>query len=185
MPMISDREAAILGLLCDKNLHGYEIERIIEERNMRHWTEIGFSSIYYVLKRLEKSDLVESSEKQVEGRNRRIFSITNKGEESMKEKVRDLLTNNVKIISPFDLGIAYIHILGKRTAINCLKEYINSTEERMIRLTMSLQNSEYKEANYRKVALLERPLELIKTEIIWVRQFIEKINKVRRFRKGE
>ncbi len=50
---------------------------------------------------------------------------------------------------------------------------------------MSLQNPEYEEANYRKVALLERPLELIKTEIIWVKQFIEKISKVRRFRKGE
>lgn len=183
--MISDREAAILGLLFDKNLHGYEIERIIEERNMRLWTEIGFSSIYYVLKRLERSDLVEGSEKQVEGRNRRIFSITNKGEESMKEKVRELLTSNVKIISPFDLGIAYIHILRKKTAINCLNEYINSTEERMIRLAMSLQNPENEEVNYRKVALLERPLELIKTEIIWVKKFIEKIRKVKGFRKGE
>jgi len=183
--MISDREAAILGLMFEENLYGYEIEKTIEERNMRKWTEIGFSSIYYILKRLERSELVESSEKQVEGRNRRIYSITNKGEESMKEKVRDLLTNNVKIISPFDLGIAYIHILKKRTATKCLDEYINSAEERMIRLAMSLQNPEYEETNYRKVALLERPLELIKTEITWVKQFIETIKKVKRFRKGD
>ena len=41
--------------------YGYTIEKIIEERGMRHWTDIGFSSIYYVLKRLESRNLIVSS----------------------------------------------------------------------------------------------------------------------------
>jgi DNA-binding PadR family transcriptional regulator len=65
-PGINKREAAILGLLCEKPLYGYTIEKIIEERGMRHWTEIGFSSIYYVLKRLESRNLVVSSCRQQE-----------------------------------------------------------------------------------------------------------------------
>ena len=55
-PGINEREAAILGLLCENPLYGYTIEKIIEERGMRHWTDIGFSSIYYVLKRLERPE---------------------------------------------------------------------------------------------------------------------------------
>ncbi len=67
-PGINEREAAILGLLCEKPLYGYTIEKIIEERGMRHWTEIGFSSIYYVLKRLESRNLVVSSCRQQENK---------------------------------------------------------------------------------------------------------------------
>ena len=59
-PGINEREAAILGLLWEKPLYGYTIEKIIEERGMRHWTDIGFSSIYYVLKRLESRNLLKA-----------------------------------------------------------------------------------------------------------------------------
>ena len=56
MNRISNIEAAILGLLCERPQYGYEIEKIIEKRNMRNWTEIGFSSIYYILKKLEEKE---------------------------------------------------------------------------------------------------------------------------------
>jgi DNA-binding PadR family transcriptional regulator len=51
-------ELAILGLVAEKPRHGYEIEGVIEARGMRDWTEIGFSSIYYLLKKLEDKGLV-------------------------------------------------------------------------------------------------------------------------------
>jgi hypothetical protein len=33
--------------------HGFQIERFFEEGNMRYWTEIGFSSVYRILNKLE------------------------------------------------------------------------------------------------------------------------------------
>jgi DNA-binding PadR family transcriptional regulator len=48
-----------LTLVAERPRHGYEIERVIEERGMREWTEIGFSSIYYLLKKLEREGLIE------------------------------------------------------------------------------------------------------------------------------
>ena len=51
---MTNAELAVLSLLVEQPRHGYEIERVIEERGMRDWTEIGFSSIYYVLGKLEK-----------------------------------------------------------------------------------------------------------------------------------
>ncbi|MCY7144283.1 PadR family transcriptional regulator, partial [Streptococcus gordonii] len=41
-------EELILGLLAEQPRHGYQIEKLIEDREMRRWTEVGFSSIYYV-----------------------------------------------------------------------------------------------------------------------------------------
>ena len=54
MNKISSIETAVLGMLFDEAMHGYEIEKAIEWQSMREWTDIAFSSIYYVLKRLEK-----------------------------------------------------------------------------------------------------------------------------------
>ncbi len=79
-PGINEREAAVLGLLCEKPQYGYTIEKIIEERGMRHWTDIGFSSIYYVLKRLEHRSLVVSAcEHQQDKPARKVYTITLRG----------------------------------------------------------------------------------------------------------
>jgi hypothetical protein len=39
----------VLGLLAEMPRHGYQLEQVIDDRGMREWTEIGFSSIYFVL----------------------------------------------------------------------------------------------------------------------------------------
>lgn len=46
----------------ERPCHGYDIERTIAERNMREWTDVGFSSIYYLLGKLEAAGLVASSQ---------------------------------------------------------------------------------------------------------------------------
>ena len=57
---MTNAELAILSLIAEQPRHGYDIEQIIEARGMREWTEIGFSSIYYLPNKLEKAGLVES-----------------------------------------------------------------------------------------------------------------------------
>ncbi len=52
MFLIGEKEVAILGLLKAVSLYVHENEKIIEDRNMRYWTKMGFSSIYYILNNL-------------------------------------------------------------------------------------------------------------------------------------
>ena len=42
-------ELALLTILVEGPQHGYQLEQVIEGRGLREWTEIGFSSIYYLL----------------------------------------------------------------------------------------------------------------------------------------
>ena len=65
---MTNAELAILSLIAEQPRHGYDIEQVIEARGMREWTEIGFSSIYYLLKKLEKDGLIESQLEQQEGK---------------------------------------------------------------------------------------------------------------------
>jgi len=143
---------------------------------MRNWTQIGFSSIYYVLKKLEKKELVESKLETVEGKpSRKVFTITELGRETMKDKVSNLLSWNKKLISPFDLGVAYLNYLQPKEVIECLENYMESASGRIKFLESSVKMQEELNSPYYVVALFSRPLALLKTEMDWVEQFIKKI----------
>lgn len=176
MSEISNIEAAILGLLYENSHYGYELEKIIEERGMRNWTDIGFSSIYYVLKKLEDKNLVVKELEKVEGKpSRKVYTVTYDGKLMMQEKSRKLLTENIKLISPFDIAIAYLDILTPQKAVEHLKKYRISTEKRIKFLEKSVEMHENLNSPYNVVALFTRPLAMLKAEKIWVDEFIEKI----------
>lgn len=176
MDRISDLEVAILGLVYEKPQYGYQLEKTIEGWGMRNWTQIGFSSIYYVLKKLEKKELVESKLEKVEGKpSRKVFTITDQGKEIMKETLTDLLSWNKKLINPFDLGLAYLNYLEPQEVIKCLENYLESAQGRIKFFESSVRMQEELDAPYYVVALFSRPLAILKTEMVWVEEFIEKI----------
>ena len=80
--LISNPELTILSLVAQGCEYGYEIEQVIQDRNMRAWTEIGFSSIYRILNKLEEKGLVDSKpgEKQGRGPSRKVYELTSQQE---------------------------------------------------------------------------------------------------------
>ena len=176
-PGINEREAAILGLLWEKPLYGYTIEKIIEERGMRHWTDIGFSSIYYVLKRLESRNLIVSSCKQQENKpSRKVHTITQEGEHQIKEKVRSLLSQNQRIASPFDLGVAHLQLLSTTETIVCLNERIKVLDKAIEHIKAHRIQHEKIKKPYFLLALSDRTLTHLCTEKSWVEKFIGEVN---------
>lgn len=176
MSRISDLETAILGLLYEEPQYGYQLEKTIEGWGMRNWTQIGFSSIYYVLKKLEKKEMVTSKLEKVEGKpSRKVFTITEFGRATMKETLTDLLSWNKKILNPFDLGLAYLNYLEPQEVIDCLENYMESAQGRIKFLESSVEMQKELKAPYYVVALFSRPLASLKTEMEWVKEFIDEI----------
>ena len=172
-PGINEREAAVLGLLYERPLYGYTIEKIIEERGMRHWTDIGFSSIYYVLKRLEQRNLIaSSSEQEGTGPSRNVYTITAAGRSRMKETVRLFLSRYTKMITPFNLGIANAALLSREELIGCLDKRLIMIDETVPHVE-SMRESRIAEARpYYVIALFDRSLAHLRTERDWVAGFI-------------
>jgi DNA-binding PadR family transcriptional regulator len=184
-PGINEREAAILGLLCEKPLYGYTIEKIIKERGMRHWTDIGFSSIYYVLKRLESRNLIVSACKQQENKpSRKVYTITREGEHQMREKVRSLLSQNQRVASPFDLGVAHLQLLSTTETITCLNERIKALDKAIENIKAHRIRHEKIKRPYFLLALSDRALVHLRTEKSWVEKFIAEVNQHVRTGKG-
>ena len=173
---INEREAAILGLLYENPLYGYTIEKIIEKRGMRHWTDIGFSSIYYVLKRLESRNFIESScHPQEDKPSRKVYTITDSGRRILKEKIRSLLSQSKKIASPFDLGLAHLHLLSDEEAVACLKDRVVILQNAIDRVKSHQDHHLQNKRPYNIIALSDHALAHLLTEKSWVKTFIEDV----------
>ena len=81
--MLSDADIVVLSLLAEQPLHGYDLDRVIEQRGYRQWTSLAFSSVYYVLKRLAERGLVEPDEGST-GR-RTVFRVTGTGHSELSK----------------------------------------------------------------------------------------------------
>ena len=78
-PLLQTR---LLGLQAERPRHDYEIEKTLEERGMREWTDLAFSSIYYLVKKLERAGRVSTVDDiswAGDQRRRRTYALTAEG----------------------------------------------------------------------------------------------------------
>lgn len=87
--MSSDADIVVLSLLAEQPRHGYDLDRVIEQRGYRQWTSLAFSSVYYLLKRLSERGLLEPDE-GTQGR-RTVFRVTEAGRRELRQAAGERL----------------------------------------------------------------------------------------------
>jgi DNA-binding PadR family transcriptional regulator len=133
LPNLTDSELLLLGLVAEMPRHGYEIEQTIEARGMREWTQIGFSSIYFVLGKLEKSGLV-LSEVPSGTKARKVFSITQLGREALSSMTAASLGNYRPTFSSLLLGMVNWQLLSRDAAVQAIEARLSSIDAEVERL---------------------------------------------------
>lgn len=104
---ITNAEYAVLGLLAERPSRGYELEQLIEQRGMRNWTELAFSSIYYVLKKLEQRGLIAASDgARQASKARRTFALTAAGRTALHAMTLKALGEPHPVYPSVLLGLA-------------------------------------------------------------------------------
>lgn len=74
----------ILNLLNEKSFYGYEIIKTLKTRSNNVF-DMKEGTLYPILHKLENEELIISSNQEVSGRTRKVYSITDKG---IKELVK-------------------------------------------------------------------------------------------------
>lgn len=122
---MTNAELAILSLIAEAPRHGYELEQLIEARGMREWTEIGFSSIYYLLNKLEKEGLVASEMQPAKGKGpaRKVFSITAEGRQAHFAAGLEALSTPQRPPLPFLLGLSSFPMFSREQALEAVSQY--------------------------------------------------------------
>ncbi|MGD8406243.1 MAG: PadR family transcriptional regulator [Anaerolineales bacterium] len=117
---LTDSELLVLGLVAEMPRHGYEMEQVIEERGMREWTQIGFSSIYYVLGKLEKRGLIEA-ETPATAKAKKSYALTTKGEETLIDQTLATLKSVHPTYPSLLLGMIHWSVLTRAQALDAIK----------------------------------------------------------------
>ncbi len=105
-PTLTDAELTLLGLLVEQPRHGYDLDKVIEERGIRRWTALGFSSIYYILDKLTARGLVEPVHTQRTGKSRTPYQATVVGRETCAAASLDAIESVADARARVLVGIA-------------------------------------------------------------------------------
>jgi len=172
---MTDAEMALLGLIAEQPRHGYEIEQLLEQRGMRQWTEIGFSSIYYLLRKLQDKGLIEEHVEAHAGQgpNRKVMQLTTKGCESLRIAVLDALSEPQPRSSTILVGLSNLSLLTDSEAKKALRHYQHQLLDRIGAL--QAQRGRQRPLPFSAEAIFEHSLALLRAEIRWADNFLDQL----------
>lgn len=87
-------DAMVLSIVQKNDTYGYEITQYLQKA-----VDISESTLYPVLRRLQKSEMLETYDKEFMGRNRRYYRITPHGVTSLDEYREEWRSHKKKIDS--------------------------------------------------------------------------------------
>ena len=178
---MSKNEIAILGLLAECPMHGYQIHQQIKEREMDYWAKIKLPSIYSTLTRLVEQGLITSGKEKVGNTpERTVYSLTPAGLEQLSEQVQAFLREDDHPEWMFGLGVAFICGAPREKVLEALQLRKQNLEKHQEALTQETAN--YKEKiPFNWYMLIEHALKNMHLELEWLKQLIATVQTVERW----
>jgi PadR family transcriptional regulator PadR len=87
-------DSMVLAIVSLEDTYGYEITQ-----TMRKAVDVSESTLYPVLKRLQKSQMLETYDKEYMGRNRRYYHVTTKGAAQLSDYRSEWIEHKQKVDS--------------------------------------------------------------------------------------
>lgn len=172
---MTDAELTILSLVAEGPRYGYEIQRIIDERDLRDWLAIGSSSIYYVLNKLETQHMLTSERHEAgSGPARKVYRITEAGRGVLQTALAELLSQSPVIGSGFELGLANLDALGPGQVHRALMQRQADLEQRLETAQQTWQRHQQaadSPPDHRR-ALYTHALTVLQAELDWLNGFL-------------
>ncbi len=166
-------ELAILGLLKEQPMHGYQLSRELGESLGGFW-RVSYGSLYPSLRRLEKEGAVESvpGDEERSGRRKNVYRITEKGEKIFFELLQETPHDNSTEDTRFRVRLAFFKYLPPETRIRLLERRRASLEDRLSTIKDSLRATRERVDDY-TLALMEHGQSATESDIAWLDGLIQ------------
>jgi len=160
-------ELAILGLLKERPMHGYELKKRLSYMLGHFWT-VSYGSLYPALKRMEKSGSIERAYSVKEKtRNRNVFRISSKGEKAfMRMLTADLNDAVLADTEKFDLRMAFFQYLEPETRLELLEMRRRLLTDQVEQF--KVYRSANKDEDLYRSGLLRHKVNQTKSDIRWL-----------------
>jgi DNA-binding PadR family transcriptional regulator len=181
MRKMSNVEIALLQIIAgQKEISGYGISRIVKERGYREWADIGMTSIYGGLKKLEEKELVTSrihTDKQGKGPTPTIYGLTTKGRQVLQREVLSLLSQSRERERVFDLGVAGIPFVPSKKVVEALSKRKEYLREHLDRIEKRFEMIGGRQLPVHVRYLFKHPLLLIENELKFIDELMSALIK--------
>lgn len=174
---LTNSEVALLGLLSEKAKHAYQIGRDAEHRAMRSWTDLSQSTIYRQLTFLHKAGLAESKQAVVDGRARKVCSLTDAGLEALRDRLLNLLADPEAPTWGIDLATYNVGLVPANEAAAALQRYREKLQAGIACREATEENMGSCSCPTHGLAVVRRPRYLLEAEIRWVDDFVAELTK--------
>jgi DNA-binding PadR family transcriptional regulator len=164
-------ELAILGLLKERAMHGYELRKQLAQRLGFFWS-VSFGSIYPTLKRLERRGLIEKfSYEDSASRRKQTFRITEAGEREFMELIAEGATSAWEE-EKFPLRLAFFRYLKPESRIRLMERRKAALEDKLAEGRRSIRNPRGGWFDEYTMKLIRHGLEVAEQELRWLDELI-------------
>jgi DNA-binding PadR family transcriptional regulator len=173
--VVSRVSAMILGLLTEGERHGYDLVREMEDRGMLRWAKASKVAVYKALASLEREGCLTSwLEKSGNTPQKRVYALTHRGEEMLRDLVYGLCSSQEPIRSETFIGLIFMGCLDgdeKREALERRLKYLQGQIRRLGKeksILAGLQEGIYED-------ILEHELEMYRIESRWLKGLLGRL----------
>jgi DNA-binding PadR family transcriptional regulator len=162
-------ELAILGLLKERSMHGYQLSKRLTDTLGGFW-RVSYGSLYPSLKRLEKQGAVEQVFDQQEvGRRKNVYRITETGEGLFRDLLEEAGSDATGEDNRFRVRLAFFKYLAPESRIRLLERRRAFLEERLDTIAASLAATS---GDTYTVSLMQHGRETTEQDIAWLNGLI-------------
>ncbi len=160
-------ELAILGLLKDRSMHGYQLSKRLTDTLGGFW-RVSYGSLYPTLKRLEREGAVEQVfDQETVGRRKNVYRITETGERLFLELLEETGHDTSSEDNRFRVRLAFFKYLAPDTRIRLLERRRTHLEDRLSTIKASLATTRERFDTY-TLSLVQHGRETTEQDIAWL-----------------
>jgi DNA-binding PadR family transcriptional regulator/predicted MFS family arabinose efflux permease len=164
-------ELAVLGLLKERPMHGYQLSRELSDSLGGLW-RVSYGSLYPTLRRLEADTAIESEAGDERGaRRKKVYRITPKGEQIFIELLQESPNDTQSEDARFRMRLAFFRYLPPETRIRLLERRRQALQDRLATIAESERTGRGGDDDYSR-ALIEHNRTVTESDITWLDQLI-------------
>ena len=111
----------VLGMLNRESLSAYDIQKLVEYRNISKWVKISTASIYKKVIQLEEKGLISSHiEKDGKMPEKAVYTLTDAGKKEFERLMFEISCQPVNIFLDFNAVIVNLEDMPKEKQKECL-----------------------------------------------------------------
>lgn len=170
----------VLGILKKESLSAYDIQKLVEYRNISRWVKISTPSIYKKVIQLENKGYITGSiVKEGKMPEKAVYTLTDAGEVEFEKLMMEIASKPVQIFLDFNAVIVNLSSLTDEKQQACLTDIENQVKvlKSYIEENISLKEN-VPEVPEIGMAVLQQQYVLAQSIEAWIRSLKEKLNKM-------